>query len=122
MPFLLHEHRPRCITSQKIVGGDELFKKTVSDVANSVITEFVSSVGDPSTYSKDVAKQFYADTDRQTPPLTLLVFNLLSGLLPRKCSGQKTNPPCIHHYAENRTRTIAYEQALDDVRTDSWNC
>ncbi|EYC29932.1 hypothetical protein Y032_0005g2342 [Ancylostoma ceylanicum] len=81
MPFLLHEHRPRCITSQKIVGGDELFKKTVSDVANSVITEFVSSVGDPSTYSKDVAKQFYADTG-----------------------------------------TIAYEQALDDVRTDSWNC
>ncbi|KHJ98613.1 hypothetical protein OESDEN_01402 [Oesophagostomum dentatum] len=42
--------------------GDELFKKTVSDVANSVITEFVAAVGDPSTYSREVAKQFHADT------------------------------------------------------------
>ncbi|XGW32420.1 hypothetical protein V3C99_017177 [Haemonchus contortus] len=42
--------------------GDELFKKTVADVANSVIASFVSTVGDPSTFSKDVARQFYADT------------------------------------------------------------
>ncbi|KAL6722672.1 hypothetical protein Aduo_017776 [Ancylostoma duodenale] len=50
------------IALKKKYEGDELFKKTVSDVANSVITEFVSSVGDPTTYSKDVAKQFHADT------------------------------------------------------------
>ncbi|KAK5977192.1 hypothetical protein GCK32_021300, partial [Trichostrongylus colubriformis] len=42
--------------------GDELVKKTVADVTNSVIASFVSTVGDPSSFSKDVAKQFYADT------------------------------------------------------------
>lgn len=41
--------------------GEELFKKTVADVANSVIASFVSTVGDPALFSKDVAKQFYAD-------------------------------------------------------------
>ncbi|ETN87267.1 hypothetical protein NECAME_00126 [Necator americanus] len=50
------------IALKKKFEGEELFKKTVADVANSVITEFVSSVGDPTTYSKEVAKQFHADT------------------------------------------------------------
>ncbi|PIO72095.1 hypothetical protein TELCIR_05984 [Teladorsagia circumcincta] len=50
------------IALKKKFEGDELFKKTVADVANSVIASFVSSVGDPSSFSKDLAKQFYADT------------------------------------------------------------
>ncbi|KAK5975820.1 hypothetical protein GCK32_007154 [Trichostrongylus colubriformis] len=50
------------IALKKKFEGDELFKKTVADVANSVIASFVSTVGDPSSFSKDVAKQFYADT------------------------------------------------------------
>ncbi|KAK6032912.1 hypothetical protein OSTOST_00873 [Ostertagia ostertagi] len=49
------------IALKKKFEGDELFKKTVADVANSVIASFVSTVGDPSSFSKDVAKQFYAD-------------------------------------------------------------
>ncbi|VDM75567.1 unnamed protein product [Strongylus vulgaris] len=50
------------VALKKKFEGDDLFKKTVSDVANNVITEFVTSVGDPSSYSKDVARQFHADT------------------------------------------------------------
>ncbi|KAK6054348.1 hypothetical protein COOONC_08148, partial [Cooperia oncophora] len=50
------------IALKKKFEGDELFKKTVADVANSVIASFVSTVGDPSSFPKDVAKQFYADT------------------------------------------------------------
>ncbi|CAJ0609023.1 unnamed protein product [Cylicocyclus nassatus] len=50
------------IALKKKFEGDDLFKKTVSDVANNVITEFVSSIGDPGTLSKEVARQFHADT------------------------------------------------------------
>ncbi|KAJ1370706.1 hypothetical protein KIN20_032495 [Parelaphostrongylus tenuis] len=50
------------IALKKKYEGDELFKKTVAEVANNVIAEFVTCVGDPLILSRDAAKQFYTDT------------------------------------------------------------
>ncbi|KJH43865.1 hypothetical protein DICVIV_10127 [Dictyocaulus viviparus] len=42
--------------------GDELFRKTVANVANNIISEFVTCVGDPMVLSREAAKQFHIDT------------------------------------------------------------